>query len=36
MNAPDDIDEGRRHFMVSGALFVAFTLAPAAARLPKS
>nr|WP_057924217.1 molybdopterin cofactor-binding domain-containing protein [Burkholderia ambifaria] len=30
MNAPDDIDESRRHFMVSGALFVAFSLAPAA------
>ncbi|WP_205189713.1 molybdopterin cofactor-binding domain-containing protein, partial [Burkholderia sp. LMG 13014] len=30
MNPPDDIDEGRRHFMISGALFVAFSLAPAA------
>ena len=30
MNSHDDIDEGRRHFIVSGALFVAFTLAPAA------
>jgi nicotinate dehydrogenase subunit B len=30
MNNHDDIDEGRRHFMVSGALFVAFSLAPAA------
>ncbi|OJA96845.1 xanthine dehydrogenase family protein molybdopterin-binding subunit [Burkholderia ubonensis] len=30
MNAHDDIDESRRHFMVSGALFVAFSLAPAA------
>ncbi|POM14960.1 Nicotinate dehydrogenase subunit B [Burkholderia cepacia] len=28
MNPTDDIDEGRRHFMVSGALFVAFSLAP--------
>ncbi|RQS68213.1 xanthine dehydrogenase family protein molybdopterin-binding subunit [Burkholderia sp. Bp8963] len=30
MSHHDDIDEGRRHFMVSGALFVAFSLAPAA------
>ncbi|WP_431822988.1 molybdopterin cofactor-binding domain-containing protein [Burkholderia sp. F1] len=30
MNPQDDIDEGRRQFMVSGALFVAFSLAPAA------
>ncbi|WP_179400921.1 xanthine dehydrogenase family protein molybdopterin-binding subunit [Burkholderia guangdongensis] len=30
MTDQDDIDENRRHFMVSGALFVAFSLAPAA------
>ncbi|MGU7782095.1 molybdopterin cofactor-binding domain-containing protein [Burkholderia sp. PU8-34] len=30
MTHQDEIDEGRRHFMVSGALFVAFSLAPAA------
>jgi len=33
MKRPDEaIDEGRRHFMVSGALFVAFNLAPGRAR----
>jgi CO/xanthine dehydrogenase Mo-binding subunit len=33
MNHHDDVDEGRRHFMISGALFVAFSLAPAARAL---
>ncbi|PTB19702.1 aldehyde dehydrogenase [Trinickia symbiotica] len=33
MDIHDDIDEGRRHFMLSGALFVAFSLAPAARAL---